>query len=198
MPTIPAGFLEATFIFRVTGLTRDSTWSLGMDDDSFASHTPVDMATTIRSAFVASGRPYAAANVQTGWTFKGVSVTKMIDTGPLIGQSLSDIVGTMTGGPVPPNSSILMNKSTDEGGRRGRGRAFLPPVHIGESGIDQAGFMTAANASAITAFYDAAAVALNTAGYHWVLFHSSSPFTPTPITANPIQTQLATQRRRMR
>lgn len=197
MPTIPAGFAEATFIFNVTGKVRDCTWSLGFDVDDFGTISAADMANEIRTLFSQTGSPYVAGQIAVGWTFQGVSVTKQLEDGPLTGQSLSPVVGTVSVGPLPVNCSLLFTKQTTSGGRRNRGRAFVPPIHLSEGDINAIGVITA-DVSGLQGRYDAALGALEAIGYDPVLFHQSAPFTPTPVTGLALSSLIATQRRRMR
>lgn len=197
MPTIPAGFAEATFVFNVTGKVRDCTWSLGFDIEDFGTLSPEDMANEIRTIFTDSDAPYVAGQIAVGWTFQGVSVTKQLEEGPLTGQSLFPVVGTVSVGPLPVNCSLLFTKQTTAGGRRNRGRAFVPPVHLSETDINAIGVITA-DVSGLQGRYDAAIANLGAIGYDPVLFHQSAPFTPTPVTGLALSSLIATQRRRMR
>ena len=198
MPTIPVGYSEATFIFNCTGSTRDVTWTCGIDDVNFATTDAIAQALEVYTEFSAVGRPYTPANLNNFWTFQGVSITRMLETGPQVGQFLGPIVGTLSGAPVPINCALLMSKSTNEGGRRNRGRAFLPPVHLAETAIDQVGVFASGVAATIRGFFIAAWNELELQGITPVLFHATAPFTPTPVVGFSISTQLATQRRRMR
>lgn len=198
MATVPAGFVEATFIFNVTGSARNSTWSCGFDFSDFNTLSPNNMAEEIYNRFTTTGRPYLPANIVTGWSFLGVSVIKMLEDGPLIGQFLSTKTGTLSGAPVPANGAMLLGKATNTGGRRGRGRAFLPPCHIVETGYDGMGFTNSGTVATVLALYTAAFADLVSVDIDPVLFHASPPYTPSLITGWSMSSQLATQRRRMR
>lgn len=197
MPTIPAGFAEATFIFGVTGKVRDCTWSLGLDVSDFGVNPPEDMADELRLWWTESTAPYIAGQMAVGWTFRGVSVTKQLEEGPITGQSLANVVGTVSVGPLPVNCSLLFTKQTTGGGRRNRGRAFVPPVHLSETDINAIGVITA-DTSSLQGRYDSVIENMVGGGYQPVLFHSSAPFTPTEVTGLSLNSLIATQRRRMR
>lgn len=199
MVAIPAGFIESTFVFRCEGITRDMTWSCGWDCANFGTLTAAQMAQEIRGEFSeATTRPYAAANMIDSYTFVGVSVVKMLEDGPSIGQDFTAITGTATTDALPPNCAFLMNKNTASGGRRNRGRAFIPILTPGEASTNAAGVVDNGVVSAVTILYGAARVALVALGYDPVLFHQTPPYTPTPITSFSFSSLLATQRRRMR
>ena len=108
------------------------------------------------------------------------------------------MVGTAASAPLVPNVAILWNKVTALGGRRNRGRAFIPPYAPGEGSVNELGVIVAGVVTATQALYDAAFVAAAGAGYDAVLFHQTAPFTPTPITNFVMQPLVATQRRRLR
>ena len=198
MATIPVGFSECTFIFRCQGIDRDITWSLGLLDDDFGTTSAEEEAGDMVSYWSTTGRPYAPAQMTTQWTFLGCSVTKMLEEGPLTGLNLPSIVGTKTGAPVPVNCAYLARKNTTLGGRRNRGRAYLPPLFGDETTVDQAGEIAIATVNSINALILLSFTAMTAGGYHARLFHTEAPFTPTPISGMSVQTTLATQRRRMR
>lgn len=198
MPAIPAGFSECTFVFRCQGIDRDITWSLGFEDDDFGTTTAEEQSLAMYGYWSATGRPYAAAQMTTQWSFLGTSVVKMQEEGPLTGQTFVTIPGSKTGAPVPVNCAYLARKNTTLGGRRNRGRAYLPPLFGDETTVDQAGEITVATVNSINALILAAFVAMIAGGIHARLFHTEAPFTPTPVTGMTVQSTLATQRRRMR
>lgn len=198
MPSIPAGFIEATFLFSLAGSTHQMSWTCGFDDADFATNTAEVEAAELRGFFTGSGKPYVAANIVSGWTFEGVRVTHQLESGPIQGESLVPVVGTAATAPLTPNVAILWNKVTLLGGRRNRGRAFIPPYAPGESSVDGLGVINSATVTATQALYDAAFVAAAGGGYDAVLFHQTAPFTPTPVTNFVMQPLVATQRRRLR
>lgn len=198
MTAIPVGFAEATFVFQCTGRPRQCTWAMGLDISEDPDADPSTIATTVYDAYVGTNDPIAAAHMCAGWSFIGVSVSKMLETGPIVGQSFLTVVGTATNGSVPVNTSVLANKQTALGGRRNRGRAYIPPVWPPEEFVDQAGVMDATRQGQLQGWYDSFFSTLSTSDYTPTLFHQTAPFTPTPITGFVIGTQLATQRRRMR
>lgn len=197
MPTIPAGFAEATFIFNVSGKVRDCTWSLGFDVTDFGTLTAFEMADELRAIWTATDCPYVAGQIATGWTFQGVSVTKQLEDGPISAQSLFPVVGTVSVGPLPVNCALLFAKQTTAGGRRNRGRAFVPPVHLSETDINAIGVITADTTSLQGRYTEAVNDSISS-GYQPCLFHQSAPFTPTDVTGLSLSSLIATQRRRMR
>lgn len=198
MPSIPAGFLESTFNFALAGSTHQMSWTIGWDDADFASNDAETEATELYGFFTGSGKPYTAANIVAGWTFLGVSVVHQLESGPTSFELVSPVVGTAATAPLTPNVAILWNKITALGGRRNRGRAFIPPYAPGEGSVDGLGVINSGVVSATQTLYDASFVAAASGGYEAVLFHQTAPFTPTPIVNFVMQPLVATQRRRLR
>lgn len=198
MPSIPAGYLESTFLFSLAGSTHQMAWTMGWDDDDFTTDSPTQMATDLYNAYVGTGKPIEAANLVVPWSFLGVRVTKQLESGPLSGEKLTTVTGTAVASPLTPNVCTLWQKLTGEGGRRNRGRAFIPPYAPGESSVDGLGVINSGVVTATQSLYNAFLTAASGSGYSPMLFHSEAPFTPTPIVNFNLQPVVATQRRRLR
>ena len=101
---------------------------------------------------------------------------------------------------LPNNSTMLVKKVTNLGGRQGRGRMFVPGASLG--GVSDNGTLTpgirGAFQDAIDEFVTLVALMLDIE--QAVLFHdSASPITtPTPLSGLLVDGRIATQRRRMR
>lgn len=192
---IPIGYGQATFIFAVAGKPGEMVTTLGYDAPT--DFGPSVAAAAIRTIWSNSGAPFAAANVLDNCTFRGVKTTEMTATGPIVGQSLVNVVGTLSGSGLPPNCAFLVRKGTDRGGRQGRGRMFIPPVVYGESGVDSAGSIIGLFVSQFDAKLLQALTAQNASDYPAMLFHESGS-TPDLVTSLSTQNMIATQRRRLR
>jgi hypothetical protein len=199
---IPVGEAQATFILNVAGYAKDMTWTLGiLGIDGGGPLTPGEMADIIYGAVTedagTSPNLYEPTLMYTGWRFSGVSVSLMTETGPLIGQNLTPVVGTATGSTVPVNCAILGTKNTALGGRKYRGRCYLPPCYPGETDIGPTGDIGSIVLGIHQTGMDYALDAMTTLGCTPVLHHSDG--TPgTPITGITLESKIATQRRRMR
>lgn len=174
------------------------TWSMGWDCSTFATTSATELADNIYASYVGSGRPITAANVCDAYTFRGVVVRKQGDVGVEVGEHMESVVGTASASVLPPNCTTLWNKSTATGGRRGRGRAFIPIYAPGESTVDSLGVIPGVTVTATQALYDAFLIAAAGQGLFPQLFHQTAPFTPSPVLSFQMQSQIATQRRRMR
>lgn len=116
--------------------------------------------------------------------------------------------GGATSEPLPQNCSLLIRKLTALGGRRGRGRMFLPGID--EDTVSSAGFVAGSTLTAwqgiFDDFFDALPVdgaaggvgdAVNPVLLHSEVVGETTP-APTAITGFAVQSVIATQRRRLR
>lgn len=198
MVAIPAGYLESTFVFELAGSTHQMAWTMGWDDADFPSTTASEEAEALYNAYVGSGKPITAGNMCIPWSFLGVRVTKQLESGPISGEYFLTVAGTGSGAPLAPNVSTLWQKRTALGGRRNRGRAYIPPVLPSEGQVDALGVIASATITTLQTAYNAFLTAAAVSGLEPVLFHQSAPYTPTPITSFQLQPLVATQRRRLR
>jgi hypothetical protein len=106
---------------------------------------------------------------------------------------------------LPANCAVLVHKVTARGGRRGRGRFFLP-WYIGEGDVDEAGQLTTVTQTAIQGRMDTFRTGLASGGSAMVLLHDPShpgvgsptaPGPPNPVTALRVDKLISTQRRRL-
>lgn len=192
---IPPGFGLAQLRFIAAGLTRESLTTFGYE---VGDPSPAVNAQIISEAFTQSGRPFIGTQIQEGWSFLGVRVTEMKELGPATGEFSDLIDGVAIAGAMPPNCAVLIRKTTTLGGRRNRGRMFVPPVFPGETQISPTGIIADPQLDQLQTWWSAALTALQVAGVPPVILHSEPPFTPSPITAWVVQDRIATQRRRLR
>nr|CRY96703.1 hypothetical protein [uncultured prokaryote] len=112
--------------------------------------------------------------------------------------------GTSSGDRLPQNCALLVTKVTGLGGRKGRGRMFVPNV-IPVTGCNEVGVLDSTFRSAIQADFDGFLTdvdAITTPfACELVLLHNDygvdTP-APTHITRLQVETTIATQRRRLR
>lgn len=198
---IPSGYGQARFLFQLAG--RPDPYVVTWGCLCPVANTPNEAALGIRVAFTGTGGPYTAARMASGYTFLGVDVTQETPSGPQLGSSRLSVAGSMTTNTLPPNSAMLIKKFTTMGGRRGRGRAFIPPLHFLESDVDQVGNIAAGNVSLIEGYYNAALTLWEATIFKPYLFHeepegAGGTYAPSHITSISISGLLATQRRRLR
>lgn len=118
-------------------------------------------------------------------------------TGPSADHAGS-AVGDITSAGVSPNTALLVTKNTADGGRGGRGRAFMPG--LAEADVDTDGGIDSTYLAVAQAQWADFGVAFFFGGAPLVVLHSAgSPITdPSPITSFTVQSLAATQRRRLR
>ncbi len=195
MTTIPVGYGQARAVYLRVGSARASVVTWGYD---FPTAAPATHANDIYVRMTNTNRPCLAANMSSDWSFLGVQVTEMTDTGELGGQYMNTVTGTGALPAVPPNTAVLINKSTASGGRRNRGRLFVPPVFPSEGNFLASGQINATQLAQLQTWWDGLYGDLNALGLGMVILHENPPFTPTIVTSLEVQSLAATQRRRLR
>jgi hypothetical protein len=155
-----------------------------------------------------------AADILNAWTFAG-SINTLLDSSvtateftvrlgtdggeDLIATQTNATVGGRSGTSVPPNVAVLLHKRTARGGRRGRGRMFLPWCVLGTD-VGEDGIITPAR---VTAIGTAAAVFRNqlaAVSSPMVILHgpgATSMGAPDVVTSLTVSNLVATQRRRL-
>lgn len=192
---IPSGYVEAWMSFTVTGDNEPMYVSLGADVDGlvFPNQTDTDaLLTVLRDRL----KPLCTTEYSVGpghvlWG-GGPNPDVRID------GTNAPVLGTRTPPANPNNCATLVQKRTEAGGRRGRGRMFVPGVAEGDT--DAAGNLASVARTAwqtqMTGLVTDVAALTNFTGL--VLLHDTAPFDPNPITALTVAPKIATQRKRMR
>lgn len=196
MPTvIPVGYGEAMFMFQLSTLPRQLTFTIGYH--STPSPDPDADATAIVGWFGAAGRPFEASNMGAAWTWTGVQCRVQTEPGLLIGENIVNRVGTATFSAVPVNTAMLVRKRTALGGRRNSGRLFVPLMNFDEVNVSNIGVISTTVLGPQQTRWTAAMTAFLASALEPVVLHSQAGL-PTPITSLVIQQVCATQRKRMR
>lgn len=170
-------------------------WSIGVQAEP--TETASDIAIDAYNSFVSAFIPSTGAMLA-GWTFVGVEVTRTFAGNPDRANFGPPIIGTGGAAGQTLNSALLVNKNTGLGGRKNRGRAFVPPFNLPEGSVDQAGFIAPVDRGNQQAGYLSYVNAMEAAGLFLWLFHSDPADAPSAIVSLLVQPQVATQRRRMR
>lgn len=192
---IPVGFSNVRFIFAVSGVVDQMGFSLGILADDLV--TPTEIADFCYDDFKGAFFD-TTAQMFTSWTFVGTSCSKSQVAGPLIGEHLQPVVGTGTVGSPSVNTAVLVRKQTALGGRRHRGRMFVPPFNLPEDDIQVSGQLGLIYQAAQQTRWNAFFTALAADNLEPHLYHSHPDDLPTSITSFAVQSLAATQRRRMR
>ncbi len=192
---IPVGYGLAAWHTRTTGDPEDMIWTVGLNLSGATDQTQVPfLMRTVWDDHLQSLTSSAVTLVATKVKMGPVS------TGPT--YELADpLVGTNGGSLAPPNCAVLVKKLTATGGRRGRGRAYLPGISSVSGSLNSGGNFSEANAADVSAAMQAMADDMasdTTIGEApWCVLHSDSS-APSLITSLVCEPKLATQRRRMR
>lgn len=192
--TPPPGYGIARLIFSVAGRPDQMNVTFGIQ---VGGGGPQAAATAILGYWTGLERPFNPAAIAAGYTFEGVEVTAISETGPIIGADLSAVVGVGAFAPPPPAVCLLMTKQTARGGRKGRGRVFWPPFLLDESQVSVAGNIDISWISAHQTLFQASVADWIAGDHPPVLLHEDGT-APNPLTGVSLQGTLATQRRRQR
>lgn len=200
MPT-PAGFAEVSMQLVLAGFNRPAYVTFGVD--------PTDTDPNVVGAAImaaAIGSNSFTSQLDSNVTLSQVRVSLGTDGGEdVVGITNGTSVGLRIKTCLPANCALLVHKATARGGRRGRGRMYVP-WYIDEVDIDEAGII---NSTAVglcnTAFLNFRSL-LVSGGNPMVLLHQPSepgtarPTTPGPpnaVTSLTVDRLVATQRRRL-
>src|SRR6185503_11782061 len=200
MATVP-GFADVALQLVLSCLNRPAYITFGVDP---ADTDPMLIAGAINTAASTAGSLMSI--MDSNVTLRSVRVSLGTD-------GSEDVVGVLTGTTVggvskttlPPNCAMLVHKLTGRGGRRGRGRMFIPWC-VDEGVCDEAGIITPAAVTPIQSALTAFRVALNSGGNPMVILHEpsqpgvahpSTPGAPNVVTALVADPLISTQRRRL-
>ena len=202
---VPEGENYFDLVWANTQLDKNVTVSIGIRDLTPGDIRDVnDVADDLYDGLVGddAGHLCNAAAMAVGWSFLGVEGFQASDSGPILGSHLETVTGSGSDNDVPVNTCVLVKKNTASGGRKNRGRWFLPPMMAGLE-TDTGGFLAGVG----TAFIDAQLLELmehlSNINLAPVLFHTqhappAADPSSTIITSFSTQPKMATQRRRLR
>lgn len=196
---IPVGSKWATFVFAIDGNDHGVSTSIGIVDlDVVSPRTNAELASFIRGNWIQSGSPFQGSNMPDVFNLTEVVVSEMTAEGPLSDSAGPTVPGTGGAAPVPINCALLVTKLTGTGGRRNKGRMYMPAFLPGESQVDQNGVLASGVQGTIQGQINAAVAADTADEIGYVLYHQTGSDTPTAITELRVENLIATQRRRMR
>lgn len=178
---IPPGFGSASLVFTGAPGTQPYVITCGFNLAAFGGDF-VDAADTIGTGYML----VMGATTSAALTLDRVTLAVGQDgAGGSVDSTFAPIAGQRSGSFPPTAMSAICRKSTNDLGRRGRGRMFVPGI-VSENEVDEDGSIVTARRAAINTLL----VALFT---QWttgqgaddalppVLLHSTAPTDPTPI-----------------
>lgn len=194
MPTAP-GYAECSIEMTLTGMNRPAYTTFGVDPTET---DPNLIGAAIGGSLAAAGS--FASRLDNAVVITGVRVSLGTDGGgDIVGWHPMALSGTGIFSPPPPNVAILVHKRTGRGGRRGRGRMYLP-WYVSEADIDEMGKLTGATLTATQNAMNTWRSALASAQMPMVLLHNAgvtSPGPPDVVTTLQVDPMVGTQRRRL-
>lgn len=189
---IPVGYAELHIHFRLDGDPETMISSIGLQlvssPDFVALSSSIDLACANFSDYITNQYLIGPHVLEVGT----VDGTFPLNT---IGAA---VAGVGLGDATPQNTAYLVRKTTVLGGRRNRGRMYIPGIPEGSIngvGVIDAATVVAFQASLVAFFTE---ILDSDQVLAFVLFHETAPFDPTQISDLQIQPQCATQRRRLR
>lgn len=202
---IPPGFAAIAIELRHTLQARSAylTWGCRIDGGIAVDTVPTATLVAVNQTGTGRFRDQLDTNVSI------LSCTARIgqDGGPpLVFVSASSLAGLSSNNTSPPNVALLFRKRSNRGGRRGRGRLFIPWVSTSAT-VDEAGKLSTIGFNNYSTIGSNLLTALAAANVPMVLLHTPShdlksgtgsntgaPDLVTSITLDPL---IATQRRRL-
>lgn len=191
---IPPGFAQVLHPLQLSGASRSMLVTYGISVEDAPTVVTVN---AIHNAFEGEWDDFMSSAV----SFLPTIVRVGQDGGDPVTITSTVAVSQGASGSTyfPPNTAMLIKKQTAAGGRRNRGRMFMPFV-VPESGADNSGqidpaFLSGRQAAA-TAWLGSLTTITNVG--NMVILHSEGPSTPTTVTGLSVDPLLATQRKRMR
>lgn len=192
---IPEGYANVRWVYSVSGVAKEMSFAIGVAPPTAASAS--EIAELADQAWAGAGQG-GATSMQQGWTYLGTRVIKTFAGTPSAGEFTLSVAGTATGETIPPNCAILVRKNTALGGRKQRGRIYLPPYRGQDADVSNAGLIGSMTQGILQTAFNTLVTQLNGLDLVPTLFHSDPLDPPTTITSFSVQSLLATQRRRLR
>lgn len=195
MPTAP-GFADVSIELTQTGLTRPAYITFGINPVSTDLTVIADQ---VRLAYSGAG----ALNSVMDSTVTTTAIRVSLGTDGT--EDLAYVLALTLGGgaasstTLPPNCALLVHKQTSRGGRRGRGRMFVPWV-VKEADCDEAGVIASSPLAIIQNALNAFKAGLVTQTVPMYLFHgpgNTTPGAPTAVDFLIADRLISTQRRRL-
>lgn len=195
---IPMAEYQANLRWSLEGDPEEMICTLGLDYTGVLSPLPQDVAELVYDAAALEGSIAAADAMIQPWTFVGVTVYLQTAEGIAVGihnEPRTYSAGSPTA--LPQNCAALVKKVTGLSGRKNTGRWYMPSGYLNEASVSSSGVIAGGDYASIQGRIDDFLTNLGTADLVPTVLHSDgSP--STPIIDMVLDTQIATQRRRLR
>ena len=201
MPT-PPGFATCSYELRHSTMSRSAFVTFGVDPSGTDPNT---IASQCRTTFALATGFFSI--IDNGVSLVSTRVSLGTDgSEDLVGIDTTVVAGGRSLASTPANTAALVHKRTARGGRRGRGRMYIP-WSLATTTVSEAGVVTPAEVTVITTAMTnwLTAMAASGPGPVVLLHRPSLPGTLHPSTAGPpnvvtsmsCDALVATQRRRL-
>lgn len=200
---IPEGFGQCSIRYNLSGDIEPMYVTFGFENGPLDTD-PTLVANIIQGHWTDATSIGAAGTRYTHWSIGPSLVTLGTATGPVTGPGNSVSAGTAgAGNTLPQNCAILTRKQTARGGRRGRGRCYIPCATFQEGDVDNTGTILPAVVTNLQGRINAFLSLMGVSGYDVQLLHGEGlggtpPPPPDPVLSWIVQSRIATQRRRLR
>jgi hypothetical protein len=191
---VPIGFAQVRFSWTVSGDAEAMYSTIGVSPPALATATSIANDADTRWLTNVAAAAFTSNTYVVGSTY--VSFNEG-GPGPSIAEVGTPTPGTAVVSPPPNNVAALVAKTTGVGGRRNKGRMYLPPFFLQEADVTASGAITNTVITALNTRLNNFRTAMEGLGYILVLFHSDGGV-PTPITSLSLDARVATQRKRLR
>lgn len=186
---IPVGYSQVTVTFSGTAVPRGAAVVFGVGNGAEASPTAV--ANDVLGVLATVVQP----NLLNSVTIDTIRVKNGPNSTGGFAEIGAGLTGTGTSQASPSQVALLFSKVTDFGGRKGRGRMYLPGV--AEDGVGPGGQLTSAMVTQYQEMADDLIAELLLVSHGMVLLHNDST-APYGVTGLEVDGRVATQRRRLR
>lgn len=194
---IPPGFLSASYELQLTGFSRSAFITMGHENNTGA-NDPVAIAEALLDVMI-TGTSFDNG-LDSNVVMRSCTVRLGQDGGePIVGVGTGSTPGSLSSASPPANVAVLVHKRTAAGGRRNRGRLFLP-WYVIETNVQEDGTIDSGTVSGMNGFMAGWRNEMITANLPPVLLHSVGQTiapAPTPITSLTVDNLVSTQRRRL-
>lgn len=197
MPT-PVGFADMAVEMSAVGDDRPYICTLGIETD-LATIPPATHCDRVFAAWEQSfllNQPSFLTLVQVTGRFGQDGADDLIAT-----STLNNETGAASGTYLPQNTAVLVQKRSALGGRKNRGRMYVP-FCASEGSVDNVGNIDSTDLGVLQGLADDFLASLLDAdpgpALPMVILHSVSSETPTTVTELRVDPVIATQRRRLR
>jgi hypothetical protein len=192
---IPSGFAQSNIRFTGAAVPLGAEITIGWELASFPGPTPAAVAEAIADAWSPTIHEVLVNTLILSEVYVKFGPN---DVGPS-GSAFRNIPGSDVASAVPPNTAALVRKNTSQGGRRGRGRMYVPGVP--DPHVDGSGTISTVMLNLLQVGIDDFVAATFTAGLVGVVLHAPGASTtpaPSQIDTWAVQSTVATQRDRLR